>query len=578
MVSWQTFWFLRGEACAVVRHIASHGQSAGFCAGRRGKESRQRMPMDRDGKESIENTSLQVIARPALTGMWWVLVVALGIQVAFIHKPFHVDDTVVLHIARQILANPFHPLSGELDWDGAVKPTFHVTTNPPLLSYYLALWMLVGGEREWVMHAAMLVWQILLWWGVVLLARRFEVNPVLATALVMLHPATIVSPNLMRDVPMVALWTLGAALFLLGSDTGDSRRMGWGALVTGCAALMKYSGLGAIVLLAVYVLLQRRTRQLWWVLLALVPFALWCVQNLSVHEQLHFWATMQRKDISTPFSDRLWGTLAGLGGVWLLWLWAGMVCGRRRVAALALTIALAVGWWRWQRFAPAGDVEASFWSAAGAFLLVLTLFRAWEAWREQAFCVLWAAWVLFAIGIGAPFAAARHLLPAIPPLALLWLPEGQLRPGKRLALSAVVAVQAGWGIYAGWCDMQIADVYRRGAQLLAKEHGAQAFVGHWGWMYYAQHAGLQQVSANRLPREGTLVAIPTVGGDAAVPPSLVPRLRYEDSVEVTAPARLATLPPKAGFYASLRGAPPFRWLPDGYREQFDLFQVEAEPR
>ncbi|GIV14572.1 MAG: hypothetical protein KatS3mg022_0007 [Armatimonadota bacterium] len=530
-----------------------------------------------DKQQPTDSASPQMLHRAVPAGAWWVLVVALGIQVAFIHKPFHVDDTVVLHIARQILANPLNPLSGELDWDGAVKPTFHVTTNPPLLSYYLSLWMLVGGEREWMMHTAMLVWQILLWWGVVLLARRFEANPALATALVMLNPATIVSPNLMRDVPMVALWTLGTAWFLLGNDNKDGKRMGRGALVIGCAALMKYSGLGAILLLGLYVLLQRRPRHLWWVTLAILPFALWCTQNLIAYGQLHFWATMQRKDISTPFSDRLWGTLAALGGVWLLWLWAGIVCRRWQAFAIALIVALAIGWWRWQRFAPAGDVEASFWSAAGVFLLALTLFRAWEAWREQAFSALWAAWVLFAIGIGAPFAAARHLLPAIPPLALLWLPEGRLRPGKRLALSAVVAIQVGWGIYAGWCDMQIADVYRRGAQLLAKEHDTQAFVGHWGWMYYAQRAGLQQVSANRLPPEGTLVAIPTVGGDAAVPPSLAPRLLYEDSVEVTAPARLATLPPKAGFYASLRGAPPFRWLPDGYREQFDLFQVEAKP-
>jgi len=531
-----------------------------------------------DSQEPIENTSQRMLVRPVSTGAWWVLVVALGIQVAFIGKPFHVDDTVVLHIARQILVNPLHPLSGELDWDGTVKPTFHVTTNPPLLSYYLALWMLAGGEREWVMHTAMLVWQVLLWLGVVLLARRFHANETLATALVMLNPATIVSPNLMRDVPMVALWTLGTALFLQGSDTAIGRRMGWGALITGCAALMKYSGLGAIVLLGVCVLLQRRVRQLWWVLLALLPFALWCIQNLMVHGQVHFWATMQRKDIVTPFADRLWGTLAGLGGVWLLWLWAGIVCRRRAAVCLALAAALAAGWWRWQGVAPAGDLGSAFWIAAGVFLLVLTLWRVWEAWHEQAFPALWTAWVLFAIGIGAPFAAARHLLPALPPLVLMWLPHEPLGRAQRLALSTVIAAQVAFGMFAGWCDTQIAEVYRQAARLLAVQYGVQAFVGHWGWMYYAQKEGMQQVSANRLPTPGTLVAIPSVGGDAAVPPSLVPRLLYQESVEVTAPVRLATLPPQAGFYASLRGAPPFRWLPDGYREQFDLFLVEAEQR
>lgn len=504
------------------------------------------------------------------SGAGWVLVAALSIQIALIGKPLHVDDPVVVQIARQILRNPLHPFAGELDWDGWVKPTFEVTTNPPLLSYYLALWMLVGGEREWVLHTAMLVWQPLLWWGVVLLARHAGVPASWATALVLLNAATIVSPNLMRDVPMVALWTLGTAWFLLGSDRGDARLLGWGALVAGCSALMKYSGLGAVVLLGAYVLWRRRGRQLGWVLLALVPFLLWCGHNLLVHGQTHFLATLQRTGAVTPLSDRMWGTVAGLGGVWWLWLWALVACGRWQAVLLGLGGAFAVGWWRWSRFSPAGDLEAAWWSAVGALLLVLTLFRLWERRREQAFHALWALWVLLAIGIGAPFAAARHLLPALPPLTLLWSPQG----GRKWALALVVAVQAVHGAYAGWCDAQIADVYRRGAQMLAKQHGAEAFIGHWGWMYYAQRAGLQQVSANRLPQAGTRLAIPSVGGDAVVPAALVPRLRYEESVVLTAPARLATLPPHAGFYAALRGAPPFRWLPEGYQEQFDLFVVE----
>jgi hypothetical protein len=527
---------------------------------------------------SAETGSPPVSLRSAPVGAWGVLAFGLLVQLAFLHKPFHVDDTVVLHIARQVLANPMHPLTGELDWDGTVRPTFHVTTNPPLLSYYLALWMWLGGEQEWLLHTAMLMWQVLLWWGTVLLARRFGVNPTLTAALVLLNPATIVSPNLMRDVPMVALWTLGTALFLWGSDAEDHPRMGWGALLVGCAALMKYSGLGAIVLLGVYVLLQHRPRQLLWVAAALLPTLVWCVHNLLVHGELHFVATMRRVDISTSLSDRLWGSLAGLGGVWLLWLWAGLACRQMTAITAALVSALVIGGWRWAGWQPRGDVEASFWSGAGAFLLVLSLFRARQVWREQAFLVLWSAWVLFAIGVGAPFAAARHLLPALPPLAVMWCWDEVPARWRRVALHGVLATQAVFGIYAGWCDAQIAEVYRRGANLIVRECGAEAFVGHWGWMYYARRAGLQQVSSNRLPPEGSRVVVPTVGGDAVVPTLLVSRLVYEQSVEVATSARLATLPPTAGFYASVRGAPPFRWLSEGYREQFDLFVVEAEIR
>lgn len=505
-----------------------------------------------------------------------VLLLALGIQCAFIHKPFHVDDTVVLHIARQILRSPLNPFGGEMDWDGSVRSTFSVTTNPPLLSYLLAPFIAIGGEREWLLHVVMLVWQVLLWWGVVLLARRFEVHPTLATALVLLNPVTIVSPNLMRDVPMVALWTLGTAWFLQGSDSNRSRRLILGALVAGCAGLMKYSGLGAVILLAVYTLLHRRFGHLRFVLWAVVPIALWGLHNLLIYGHLHLVATLARKDIVTPLADRLWGTLAGIGGVWLLWLWAVLVSPNPIALGTGTLLGLAVGWWRWRMTLPAGDAESAFWCAVGTLLLVLTVARAVAQWRSQALLVLWTAWVFLAIGVGAPFAAARHLLPALPPLAVLWgVPESTSR-WRQALLGAVLLIQMALGVYVGWCDMQIADVYRRAATELAKRDSAQAFVGHWGWMYYAQRAGLRQVSANRLPEAGTLLAVPTVGGDAVVPPSLVSHLSYAYSRTFTAPAHLATLPPKAGFYASLQGAPPFRWLPEGYQEQFDLFTVEAE--
>lgn len=520
------------------------------------------------------NSSMPGLAKST----YLVLLLAIGIQCAFIHKPFHVDDTVVLHIARQILETPLNPFGGELDWDGSVRSTFYVTTNPPLLSYLLAPFIAIGGEREWLMHAVTLVWQVLLWWGTVLLARRFEVHPTPVSALVLLNPATTVSPNLMRDVPMVALWTLGTAWFVQGSDSAQEKQMILGALVAGCAVLMKYSGLGAVVLLAVYPLLKRRARHLRFVWWGLLPLALWCLHNWLVYGHMHMVATLARRDIVTPISDRLWGTLAGIGGVWLLWLWTVVVCRNRVALGAGSLLALVVGWWRWQMALPVGDAEAAFWCAVGALLVVLTVAQAIAHWHTQAFPILWTVWVFFAIGIGAPFAAARHLLPALPPLALLWGTAENLGKWRGIALGVILVAQTALGVYAGWCDMQIADVYRRAAAELAQRHSAQAFVGHWGWMYYAQRAGLLQVSANRLPKTGVLLAVPTVGGDAVVPSSLVARLSYEDSGTFTAPAHLATLPPKAGFYASLQGAPPFRWLPEGYQEQFDLFRVGVGQR
>lgn len=66
-------------------------------------------------------------------------------------KPFHIDDTAHLEIARWIAAHPLHPMSGILNWDGITDP-IHRTNQPALYFYLLALWGSVFGYSEPAMH------------------------------------------------------------------------------------------------------------------------------------------------------------------------------------------------------------------------------------------------------------------------------------------------------------------------------------------------------------------------------------------------------------------------------------------
>ena len=75
--------------------------------------------------------------------------VATGIGLFALIKPVHIDDTVVLHVAANILHDPLRPFAGEFFWLETPQPLAKVTTNPPLVSYWLAPWIALAGYREW---------------------------------------------------------------------------------------------------------------------------------------------------------------------------------------------------------------------------------------------------------------------------------------------------------------------------------------------------------------------------------------------------------------------------------------------
>ncbi|MCS7066616.1 MAG: hypothetical protein NZL85_10160, partial [Fimbriimonadales bacterium] len=100
-----------------------------------------------------------------------VLFLAIGLLVLL--KPVHIDDTVVLHVAQNILKEPLHPFAGEFFWLEEPQPLAQVTTNPPLVSYWLAPFIALGGYREWVLHLAFVPFMALLGWGMYRLTARW---------------------------------------------------------------------------------------------------------------------------------------------------------------------------------------------------------------------------------------------------------------------------------------------------------------------------------------------------------------------------------------------------------------------
>jgi len=56
----------------------------------------------------------------------------------FIDKPFHIDDTIFLEGAKQILSDPIRPYDRVINWYFYPEPMWEVNQNPPGNSYLLA--------------------------------------------------------------------------------------------------------------------------------------------------------------------------------------------------------------------------------------------------------------------------------------------------------------------------------------------------------------------------------------------------------------------------------------------------------
>ena len=254
-------------------------------------------------------------ANPAGQREWVWLLVLWSIVTAYnLLKPYHIDDTVHLEIARWISNHPLHPMSGLVYWDGIKKPIYQLN-QPPLYFYLLAFWGGVFGYGAAAMH----VLQSLASLCCILLFNRLArvlVGPeaLWATAVLVLGPAFIVEQNLMVDVLLLATWLAFFNLLICDIDSlFQSRRYGFAALACAAALLIKYSSLVLLVILCLSLLLERRRAQAWTMLIPLTTLAAWSLFNVFDYGGVH---------IASRGIPQGWGLQAREAVAWVLALGA----------------------------------------------------------------------------------------------------------------------------------------------------------------------------------------------------------------------------------------------------------------
>jgi hypothetical protein len=527
---------------------------------------------------------------------------ATGIALFALIKPVHIDDTVVLHVAANILRDPLRPFAGEFFWLEEPQPLAKVTTNPPLVSYWLAPWIALAGYREWVLHLSFAPFVALLMWGMHRLATRWLGAEWAwwAVGWLMLSPAVLPGMNLMRDVPALALLVGGLACWVEGVERRGARWLAAGALLVGLAGLAKYTALIGVLLVALYTLQRRAYGALGWLTLALVPIAGWSALNLWADGEVHLVYLWQERRGSAPLGAKLLPGVVGLGASTLLWLGvrrrfkAALGDGWRwKVALLALAAAGVVGWYHLQFAGQPMYLQSLLWLVAGVIVLGLAVGVGWfkdsppslrfPPLREgnragenavppanrgnhkegvstsQHITLFLRLWLLIALAAavwGVPFQAMRHLLYALPPLILILTPwAGRNAPlliAQGVLCLAVIAA-----------DYDYAVRYKRGAAVYAEQFAGERvwYAGSWGWMFYAEQHGFRKLLPDGAGlQRGDIVIIPERVYKGKTPPDLHKHLILLDETPCYPIVPLRTMDFRgAAYYALIRTNAPFRF-------------------
>jgi 4-amino-4-deoxy-L-arabinose transferase-like glycosyltransferase len=413
---------------------------------------------------------------------------------------------------------PADPFGFQMIWDPTSPDTAVFNRNPPLLSYWLAPWIALFGERETVMHAALLPFPVIAGLAFLGLARRLAGGGVRPALLLVATPAFgVLASTLMLDLPVLAFWLLAAWALSRGAEGDDPRWLIAAGVAAALAGLTKYVGFATAPLLAagVWLLCRRRAPGLLCVLAPpLLAWGAWGAYTWWRYGFVHF---LGSTDVvfGRSFEPReIWNQVVSVpiyyGAALLFPVWRAAMAlvqgerGSRRVLLGLLLGTAAVGW-----VLPTGepsrrvalgvdDAVLGAFAFAGAFWLWSRFFESARlaAAAQDRFLLLWLAGLLLFSSVLNWHVNAADALLAAPPALLLLFRDAGLCPSRRaVGVWLAISLPLGWLLAA--VDAEQAGVYRTAARRIAGEIGAQQggrwFVGHWGLQHYLEREGFQSV-------------------------------------------------------------------------------------
>jgi hypothetical protein len=456
-------------------------------------------------------------------------------------KPLLIDDTAYHFYARHLAEQPLDPYQFEAFWYQHPEPAQAILV-PPLLPYWWSVAIRLFGEQPVLWKAWLLPFSLLLVWSLGALFRRFAGG--LETPLVwltVLSPTFLPSLNLMLDVPALAL-SLGAlAVFLRACDRGSLSLAALAGLVAGLAIETKYTGFLAPAAILLYAALCGRLRLgLVAAVVAGQVFMSWEFLTALLYGDSHF--LYHAREGTGRLKDKLYlilplGTLCG-GVAPATALLALLALRWRRRTVLLAGSAVVLGYVlvaavpdAYGIFVPGPGVSgakltlaqliygafgAAFWT--GTAVVIRRLLAEPLQARLTWFLVGWLGLEVAGYFALSPFPAVRRVLGVVVVATLL---AGRLaavtcrsRPEvwwvRGVALGGVLLGLVFYGV-----DLRDAFAEKEAAEAAARYIREQEpsaaiwYVGHWGFQYYAERAGMRAVAPDRSRlRPGDWLVVP----------------------------------------------------------------------
>lgn len=518
-----------------------------------------------------------------------------AVLLPFADKAFHIDDTLFIWTAKQIIDKPWDFYGFQGNWDGTLASAPEIIKNPPLAAYYLALAGWAGGFSERVLHAAFILPAFMALWGSYAIARRMCSLPLLSALLALATPAFLVSSTtLMCDVLMLTFWAWSVFFWIKGLEDGSRLSLIFSAVLIAFSALTKYFGVSLIPLLAAYSLLKGRRG------LSALPYLLIPVAALAgyhLYTQILYGrgllldASQYATRVSSG-SERLDRALIGLvftGGCVIAALFflvsvfgiKGIISGLVLIAAGAVYLVSRTGFGAIELWT--GDfgwdyaIQLSVYAASGIGIFLLVVVDLIK--RRDAYSLLLALWVVGTFAFTVFFnwtVNARSILPMAPAIGILLARAAEEESLSRVRTWAPVALALAFSMAIAFADYRLANSARDAANTIAAKYangpGQLWFEGHWGFQYYMEERGAKAIEWRNIQiREGDLVAFPFNNTGLRLLPEerfeAVEDLSYDPSPFIST----MTLGPGAGFYASEWGPLPFMLLPPN-GERYQVFR------
>lgn len=526
--------------------------------------------------------------------VWQICIIAASVVILlmpFSDKAFHIDDTLFIWVARQVVQNPLDFFGFTGNWGGVEEEARRFIKNPPLVSYYIALAGSIFGWSERAIHIAMMVPAALAALGAWALARRLTASPLAATLAGVITPVFAVSgTTVMCDMTMLGLWVWAIFLWVKGIDDDRWHWLAFSSLLIAAASLTKYFAISLIPLLAAYTIFKgrRHLKGLIWLALPIAILALYQLYTEGLYgrglllDASAYSVNVRSADGSGTGTAIFWKVILGLsftggGAVTILFMLAVIKPAKALYfltgGALVTAAAMLTGSAQAQGFYSNGSIDTGLAVQFAAFIacgaMILWLSAADVIKRRDAASILLSLWVFGTFAFAVFFnwtVSARAILPiaAASGIILMRSFEKEARPvaSSRLLPALIIGLMV--SLSASLADYSLAQTARSSASTVIKKYSGEGrtvwFQGHWGFQYYMEEGGAKPIDFRRsFIAPGDIIVTPLNATNRRVMPPGFTEYVEELRAPTLSWASTMGLDSGAGFYASEWGPVPYRF-------------------